>query len=234
MTKSIKTLTLAALSGVALASAPAVAQTERQQPTPQGSPTQPGTQPSRPMEPTPTGQEPGTTGQRPAMEQAELVNVLATVENVDKKGRKVHLKDPEGQRVTVQVPPAVQGFERLKKGDRVNIGYYESMAVALMPPTGTTAPMQQERVVGTRELGGGAVARELTVATKVSSVDPDKNTVTFKAPDGKPLTVNVTDPQLQQRLKELNPGDTIQINYTEAVAVTLEPQAGQQQKQPQR
>jgi hypothetical protein len=152
---------------------------------------------------------------------APLLSVLATVEDVDSSKREVQLKDSRGQAVTVQVPADVQGFDQLKKGDRVDVSYYQSVAMALQPPN-PAAPMAAIRDVN---VGGATVAHEINATLPVTSVDAKNNVVTFKAPDGATVTAKVNDPQLQQRLKALKPGETLQLAYTEAVATNIEPHA---------
>jgi hypothetical protein len=150
------------------------------------------------------------------------VNVTATVENIDQKNRKVTLKDADGDHVTVQVPEDVQGFDKLKKGQPIDITYREGVALTLLP-AGSQAPAMQERVVGSEDFGNGVMAHEITTSATVVNVDTKKNKVTIRNAEGKTSTVNVENPDIQQRLKNVKPGDVVQMTYAESVATALKP-----------
>jgi Cu/Ag efflux protein CusF len=159
----------------------------------------------------------------PAEVVAEIVSVSATVDDIDKKNRKLTLKDPEGGKFEVRVPTDVVGLDKLKKGDKVDVTYHESVAVALLPvPVG--APVVEERQVGTKAVGGGVVAREISAALPITNVDPQKGEITLKDLDGNQRTVSVDDPKLKKNLQTIKTGDTVQVTFTEAVATALAPQ----------
>jgi hypothetical protein len=161
-------------------------------------------------------QERTTTQQGRDIKESTTTSVTATVKSIDKSTRRVTLETREGKTMAVQVPEKVKGFDKLKKGDTVDIDYYQSMAVAVMPP-GSGPPSRQERTM-TRE---GMAGREVTATVKIIEVQPDQNMVTFKGADGEMHTVEVKNPEMQAKLRELKPGDSVQITYTEAVAASI-------------
>jgi hypothetical protein len=167
--------------------------------------------------------EPGTTT-TPARAE-EVVTATARIEKIDKSKRTLTLKAPDGRSFTVKVPPEMTRFSELKVGDQVRADYYESVAVSILPPG--SKPVATERTGMERgsagEAPGGVVAREVTASARVVSVDAKKGTVTFRGPDGQQRTSTVKDPEVRQRLQGLKPGDTIQLKYTEAMAVSVEP-----------
>jgi hypothetical protein len=69
----------------------------------------------------------------------------------------------------------------------------------------------------------GIVAREVTSTVKILDVDPYKKTIAFRGGDGRYREVSMKEPHLQHYLKELKPGDRVQVVYTEAVAVSVRP-----------
>jgi hypothetical protein len=176
----------------------------------------------RPSGSTPgAGDETGTTTRKPVTRTVgQDVSVTATVESVDQKSRKVTLKDPEGNRETVQVPRDVQGVEKLKAGQAIDITYHEAIAITLLP-AGSETPTMQEKTIGSLDVGNGHMAREITTSTTVTNVDTRSNKVTLKNADGKSRTIKVEDPDMQQTLKTVKPGDVVQVTYTEAVATTV-------------
>jgi hypothetical protein len=207
----------------------------QQQTQPEQAPpsTPPAERPSGQPEGAPTGQQGTTTPsgeetQAPVASMAEVATMTARVEKVDAKKRKLTLKDPDGKSFTVQVPQEVPGMDKVKKGDKVDLTYYESVAVSVLPAR-HGAPAMAERVVGQRETAGGTVVREINVTTPITKVDKQKNTITVKTPEGTTRTIKVQDPQLQQRLGELRPGNVVEVTYTEAVATAIEPSSSSRQ-----
>jgi hypothetical protein len=149
----------------------------------------------------------------------------ATVESVDKANRMVTLKSEQGKTMTVNVPEDVQAFDRLKKGDKIRMAYQEAMAVALIRP-GEARPTDQVRETTERTQGAqpsGMIERTRTVSAEIVSVDTKKNMVKFKGPQGKVQEVVVQDPAVRERLKQLKPGEVVEVVYTEALAMTLDP-----------
>jgi hypothetical protein len=144
------------------------------------------------------------------------------VTGIDRTARAVTLQNADGEKKTVKVPPEVKAYDTLKSGDRIDISYQESIAVALAP-TGSKPSMSERTVDGKMEgvVAGGA--REMQVSAEVISVDPAANKVTFKGPKGQTRTVTVSDPQLQKKLPGLKPGQVVQFTYTEAVAASIRP-----------
>jgi hypothetical protein len=136
----------------------------------------------------------------------QLVHAAATVKSINKSDRTVVLKRDNGEEMTVEVPQSVKGFENVKAGDKVDVDFYESLAIS-MAPTGTK-PSMTERKGQAVDMGG---------------VDPSANTVTFKGPKGNMRTIYVADPANQEKLPNLKPGQVVQFEYTEAVAAAIHP-----------
>jgi hypothetical protein len=146
------------------------------------------------------------------------------VTSIDRSTRNVVLQNADGEKKTVKVPTDVKAFDTLKVGDRIDVDYYEAMAVALAPPG--SKPSMSERSGSSRMAEGGRVAgRETTISAEVLAVDVPANKVTFKGPQGNARVVQVTDPALQKKLPQLKPGQVVQFTYTEAVAASIRPAA---------
>src|SRR5690349_21431048 len=73
----------------------------------------------------------GNQGMQGGMATAQKISLSATVEKIDHKKRTVTLKNENGNTVTVHVPENVTRLEAVKKGDKVSIDYYESVALML-------------------------------------------------------------------------------------------------------
>lgn len=162
---------------------------------------------------------------------AEKKSATATVDKLDKKKRKITLKNEEGNTVTVHVPESVSRLDAIKKGDKVQIDYYESVALSLMKPekgkTGARETTMTERTPG--QLPGGLMARKMTETVTVMKVDKDNNEVTIKSPSGDTSTVKV-DPSMSDQLEKIKQGDRIKASYTEAIALSVMPEEKQGQQ----
>lgn len=154
-------------------------------------------------------------------EQSRLTHMAATVSAIDHSTRNLTLKTEDGRETTINVPTDMKAFDTLKKGDKVDIDYYESLAVSLAPAG--TKPSTSERRGRSVDMGGGVRGREVMVTAEVVSVDPSANTVTFKGPHGNMRTVHVENPTLQEKLPSLKPGQVVQFDYTQATAASIRP-----------
>jgi hypothetical protein len=165
------------------------------------------------------------SARQPALKQEDAVHAVATVVSVDKAHRSVTLMDEHGRQFDVAVPADVTNLDRIKPGDRLNIGYVASTAIAIRKP-GEPAPPTGERE--SVEHGTGSTPSRLrswqtTMSAEVLAVDAKKHTVTLRGPKGTVRTVTVEDPQLQSRLSDLKAGDHVDVTMTEALAVSVEP-----------
>jgi cold shock CspA family protein len=154
-------------------------------------------------------------------EQARLTHLTATITAIDHSDRSVSLKSEDGRETTISVPSDAKVFDTLKVGQKVDIDYYESLAVSLAPSG--SKPGVSERRGRSVDMGGGVRGREVMMTAEVVSVDADANTVTFKGPKGNMRTVHVENPTLQQKLPSLKPGQVVQFDYTQATAASIRP-----------
>jgi hypothetical protein len=158
-----------------------------------------------------------------ALGQGILVQKTGTVEAVDLASRLVTIKGPEGGMITVQAGDQVKNLDQVKVGDRVNVSYYQSIAVDLVTP-GEAPENEVERARVSAEAGakpGGAVGRQERKTVKILSVDPYKKAISFRDADGRWREVSVAEPRLEHYLTDLKDGDTVEVIYTEALAVSI-------------
>jgi hypothetical protein len=147
------------------------------------------------------------------------------VSAIDRTTRTVTLLNAEGEARVLSVPADMKSFDTLKVGDHVDVDYYESIGLALMP-AGSKASMSETTTGGrTAEPGVAAVGRQITATVEVVGVDEVMNRVTFKGPKGNVRTVTVYEPAMQKKLTNLQPGQMVQIIYREALAASIKPTA---------
>jgi hypothetical protein len=154
---------------------------------------------------------------------AMQIKASATVTAIDQKTRTVTLKTADGKEFTGEVSPDVKNLKQVKVGDVVNVTYTAALAFRLNPTNG--APSQAAAAATTAKPGekpAAAAGRTVTINAKVQAVDTSANTVTFKGPKGNVRTVEVKDPQYQEKLKKLKVGDVVEITYAEALVITVD------------
>ena len=69
---------------------------------------------------------------------SEATTASFKVERIDRSNRSMVVQGPDGSRMTVRVSPTVEGFDKLEKGDQVELDYYAS-SVLSFGPTNTAA-----------------------------------------------------------------------------------------------
>lgn len=151
------------------------------------------------------------------------IQVTATVQAIDLKTRMVTLKGPEGDEFTVHADERVKNLPQVKKGDLVQATYYESLAYEVKKPGQAAPGVAVAEDVATAKPGekpAGMGARAIVVTSTIQALDKKKGTVTLKAPDGTLTTVKVKNPA---NLEKVAVGDLVEITYTEALAIAVEP-----------
>jgi hypothetical protein len=165
---------------------------------------------------------------RKPLTRSESVQLKATVEAIDQPTRTLVLKGESGEQVVVVAGPEVRNLTQVKAGDTVLLTYYIGLA-ATVKPKGTAASGPVEGIAAERAEPGqkpaAAVGRTVVSTVKIDSVDTSFNTVTFTRADGITRTVGVEDPEARKFIRTLKPGEAVEISYSEATAVSVEPAA---------
>jgi hypothetical protein len=153
----------------------------------------------------------------------EYVEGEATVLAVNRTDRKVTLQNARGQTITVEVPADVN-LNRLTTGDNVLIGVLQSVSARVLPPGSATLGNTLE--VASTQPGqpeGRAWGQQLTVVAEITAIDLVNHTVTLRGAEGNSDTISVKNPQMQQRMANLQVGDLVELTYSEALATRLLP-----------
>jgi hypothetical protein len=158
--------------------------------------------------------------QQPAY-QSKPVTATATIEAIDKANRVVTLKGAGGNSVDVTAPDQMEGFDSLRAGDEVTATYYDSIVVNVRKPGDTSPASTGEASTSIRRkqlTPGSETRRERTFTVTIEAVDPKAPSVRVKGPQGRVLTMAVSDPKQLQNLK---PGDTVDLTYYESLLVRV-------------
>ncbi len=159
-------------------------------------------------------------GKAAAVSTAEI---SAQVTAIDKATRTVTLKGPKGNVVDVVAGDEVKNFDQIKVGDRVVARYAEALTLELKKVkagSGDVTMREEAAKAQPGEKPAVAGARQITAIATVTAVDPKKSTITLKGPRGKEVTLNVRNPE---QFKVVKKGDHIEVTYTEALALSVEP-----------
>jgi len=157
---------------------------------------------------------------------SDSVEATATVEAVDAATRMVRLRAADGHLWVVQAGPDVRNLAQVKAGDLVKVRYTEAIAAEVVKPgTGTTSAgattALQRADVGARPGATGTV--ELKGVVKVVALDTVNNTVDVSVSDGTVRHIRVVDPKAQEFIRGLHVGDQVQLTFSEALAISVEP-----------
>ena len=149
--------------------------------------------------------------------------ISAQVMAIDKATRTLTLKGPKGDSVDIVAGDEVKNFDQIKLGDFVVARYAQALSLELRKTrVAAGEPTVREEVgkakPGERPAVGGA--RQVTALADVTAVDPQKSTITLKGPRGNVVTLNVRNPD---QFKVVKKGDQVEVTYTEALALSVEP-----------
>lgn len=156
---------------------------------------------------------------------AQFHQVKATVQAIDPTTREMTLQGPRGP-VNIQVDPGVKNLENVHVGDTVTVSYYEGIATQMSkggktvksPATSTFALPSSSSAHP-----GGGFGSSMTTTVTIEAVNPVDHTVAFRGTDGRLRTVAVQSPNMRHFVRTLQPGDKVDVTYTESVAVNITP-----------
>jgi len=152
----------------------------------------------------------------------EKITATATIVEIDQTARMITFKSPDGTEDTVWAGPEFTRFNELKVGDKVSLTYYTSTVFQLRKP-GDPAPPKADTAQVTPGKGAkpsATLAMQTSDTVTVKSVDAAAGTITVTTSKGHVVHRKVEN---KKNLEGINPGDKIDITYTEAVLATVHP-----------
>jgi len=155
----------------------------------------------------------------------EVVTVSATVQDIDLKSREVTLVRADGEEIVFTAGPDVRNLDRVRRGDVVGVTYYQSLALDLRKAGKAETGVQQAEGVERSQPGekpGGVVAESTKITAEIVRIDKKNNTISLKGPRGYTRTFPVRNPK---HLDEAKVGDFVELTYTEAIGIKVEPPA---------
>jgi hypothetical protein len=153
----------------------------------------------------------------------KLTTESATVTAVYPDKRSVTLAGPHGQH-SVFVGPDVK-LDKIHAGDKVTVSLYQGIA-AQIAKGGTKVSDPAASTFAYKSPNGkpgGGIGASVTVTVKILGIDPGTNTVAFQQADGSQHIIEVKSDNMKAFIKTLKPGDTVDVTYTESVAISVAP-----------
>ena len=168
---------------------------------------------------------PALAGEKPVSGTVAVneVTAVGTVEAIDLATRTVTLKGEGGRVESFEVDPAAKNLDQVKVGDVLTIVYKESLVYEVNKSGSAQPGLEGAAVAGTAKPGEKpalAAGRQVTATVTITQIDPTVPSVTFKGPAGNERTFKVKDPK---KLESVKVGDLVDITYTEALAISVEP-----------
>jgi len=151
----------------------------------------------------------------------ETTTLRAKIESIDPASRTVAVRNREGNLVNLTAGPEFEHFDRLKVGDEVTLRYIESVALQIHrrdQPDGT-AGSRGQTIRGAEAGPAGTRTRQVTKTVTIDAVDPDAEFITFTDQSGRRQSLH---PENRDLLKDLHPGDRVDITYTTALLLSVE------------
>ncbi len=157
------------------------------------------------------------------IEQRAVV-LVATVESIDYKARRVTLVDEAGNRKTLTAPEEAINFEQVEKGDRVSIAYVEELVIYLKEKGSPRTESGAVLLAGRAEEGNKplvVVGEAVEISAIVKALDLVDHTATLQFPDGSERTIQVRE---DVELSGSQLGQEVIFQTSEAMILTVEKQ----------
>ena len=154
----------------------------------------------------------------------DVVEASASIEAIDTENRLLVLRGPGGI-ATIQAGPEIKNFDQIHVGDEVKVTYTSALA-AKLTKSKDQAATQVDTASYTAPTGSkpaAAVGATIKTTVVIESVDTSFETVTFKRPDGYVRTIAPATPEGKKFIKTLKKGDKVDVEYTEALAISVVP-----------
>jgi len=157
--------------------------------------------------------------------------VTATVTAIDLANRRVTLKTKSGEE-TIRVGEQAKNLGQVKVGDRVVVTYSQGLVLYMAAPGAKPADPSGSVAAATAPAGqmpAGEVTATIKGTVTVSAIDMKTRVVTLVGPEGRKFKVTAGK---DVQIEKLKVGDKVNAEYTEALAVSVEPAPKKAAKKP--
>lgn len=164
----------------------------------------------------------------PPVRSAEIANeytATAAVVAVAPEQRLLTLQREDGTRFDVRAGEAVRNFDQIAAGDAVRVRYKETLVAELAPGADMAKPGEASAAAARAKEGakpGAGVGMAFSLPVRIESIDREREIVVFSPASGELLAHRVKTPQGRDFLRGLKVGDTVQVTYSQVLALTVE------------
>jgi len=149
-----------------------------------------------------------------------IVDVKATVQEIDKETRAITLKKENGGTLSIVAPETVRNFDQIEVNDIVHAKYFTLVEFQVVKEGSTVVGRAVQETSSRAQLGDKPSAKlTSTVAFRanVTKVDLGDKTITIQGKDNT-LELNVENPE---HFKVVKVGDQIDGLLTESIAISV-------------
>ena len=162
------------------------------------------------------------------VEKAQITNEVtakAEVVAVNPTTRIIALRREDGTLFQVVAGPEMRNFAQIAAGDTLRVQYRETLAASVRPAGETATPVEAGAAAVRAKAGakpGAGVGAGISVRAKVESIDRERNIVVCSLASGEMIARRILTPEGRGFVKTLKIGDTVQLDYTEALALSID------------
>lgn len=156
-------------------------------------------------------------------ERSESVSRTLTVREIDRDARSFAVTG-DGQRFVLRVSDAVQNFDQIEVGDKLNVEFVEAVAVGMADRADTGETIELDGAVVAEEGQKPAIAGGEFFSTVVEfiSYDPATNLAIVQNKDGEVFATQVRR-EFRSFARSRQPGDLIEIDIVTGLAIGITP-----------
>jgi hypothetical protein len=156
---------------------------------------------------------------------SESFKAKAEVTALDHAQRLITLRREDGQLIQLKATNEVRNFDQIAVGDQLRVQYKATLTASLRPAGEPAKSVEGVAAAGRAEAGAkpaGGAGIAMAVRVKIESIDREHDLVVFSLASGELVTHRIATPEGRQFVAGLKTGDTVQLTYTEAVALSVE------------
>lgn len=164
----------------------------------------------------------------PETRRAEISNefaAMAEVVAVAPAERRLTLRREDGRSFDLIAGEAVRNFAEIAVGDVLRVRYKETLAASLRPAGERVEPAEGAFMAARAKPGakpGAGMSMAVSVRVKIESIDLERDIVVFAPASGELIAHRLRTPEGREFVRGLEVGDTVQLDYLEALALTVE------------
>ena len=172
--------------------------------------------------------KPSGSADQGRVERAQLTSEFtakAEVVAVNPSTRIIALRREDGSLFQVMAGQDVRNFAQIAAGDTLRVQYRETLAASVRPAGETAMPVEAGAAAVRAKAGakpGVGVGAGISVRAKIESIDRERDIVVCSLASGEIIARRILTPEGRGFVKGLKIGDTVQLDYTEALALSID------------